>query len=607
MEKIYQLKIELRDSNPQVWRCIQVDPEISFSDLHDIIQLSMGWEKDHMYHFNVGKLKIYDFEERIDDYSDLAERDSMDTFLDELIKRAKSKVFYTYDFGDSWEHVIQLEKKIPVEEHKSYPICIDGGGACPPEDCGGIWGYQNMLKILTDQTHPEYEEMIEWIGEGWDADYFDMDHVNSVLQDYQTQVEEIYEPSFTIERDEDDGYKIIKKFKSPADIFSDEYEATVIQEWLEQALRSATSVELKTYERLLNLGFDQVKAKKDILEALSIEWFYDLKYGTDHLTDRYDYNLDQLPEAPQEIPRLSDAFMVINQCLKGIPYLAIDYLKNETSVEVTSIILKELKNHSDHQYCWNNCENTPLWYAFAAEGHLCEELIDVVIDLYEDNDNPSEWLDEQGQYLIGKLAQKYPELTTQKVLEAIEKDIDLRSKPSIYYLFDTFYFCEKEVYKARLLQILEHDDILWYSVLATHVAQLQIEEALPILKRKLLSAKSKPDQDMWVNHLIIELEEAVRILEHKLILEEALNRPFSIERESDWKEFIIEDEWLFYEEDGEINDFGYSDPFVGDPNEPFLLPNTTNLDPFIKEKTPGRNDPCPCGSGKKYKKCCIDK
>src|SRR5690606_33497196 len=102
---------------------------------------------------------------------------------------------------------------------------------------------------------------------------------------------------------------------------------------------------------------------------------YDLKYDTEHLDKRYEYNLDQLPKTPVEIPSLDCAVDVLNKCTKGIPFAAIEYLHNDTSHEATCAIVNALKNFSDHQYCWENCVSTPIWYSLAAEGHICEELV----------------------------------------------------------------------------------------------------------------------------------------------------------------------------------------------------------------------------------------
>jgi len=603
MRQIYQLKIELRDSHPKIWRRVQVTEEITFSELHYILQLAMGWENDHMYEFVVKKIRIHDFGDVLDDGSNLFERDSQDTCLNELINKVKSKFTYIYDFGDDWEHIVVLEKILPEEEDKTYPAFIDGERACPPEDCGGIWRYQGMLTILTNKNHPEYDEVSEWMGDDWDAEFFDPEVAEVALQNYAEQWEEeadLYDEGGPIEFDE------LDKFSSPEDVLRDEYHRKDMEERVEMTLEEPGSKEHEAFERLRNLGFDKEKSEELILQALSIEWFYDLKYWTDHLEDRYAYNLHHLPETSLEFPRLDDALAVLDSCKNGIPFSAIEYVHNDPSDAATSSILKALRNHWDHQYCWADCMITPFWYALAAEGHLCEQLIDPVIQLYEDNPNDSGWLREQGQYLIGKLAQKHPDLTAEKVLEAMESHAEKNSKPDIYFLFDAFYFCDIDKFKPRLLSLLERDELSWYDMLTATIADLKITEGLPILKRKLEKFRTDSDENNTWSHSAIEIEEAIRILEGEIILDVDRIKPLCLKREASWKDHLKENEHLFYEDNDFSSDFYYPDSLDQNLIEPIRWPLFSDRQPYIKEKTVGRNDPCPCGSGKKYKKCCLD-
>ncbi|MGL1885165.1 MAG: SEC-C metal-binding domain-containing protein [Reichenbachiella sp.] len=611
MEQIYQLKIELKHSNPLIWRRIQVREDITFSELHDSIQIAMGWEDGHLYEFSFKNIRIYDFQGDIDDGADPTERDSEDTFLSEIVSKVKSKFTYVYDFGDHWEHVIKLEKIQEEEEDKTYPICVDGARACPPEDCGGLWGYEDKLRILSDKNHPEYDDMLNWMGEDWNAELFDRDVTNFILQDYGRLREEFDEgadetPEMFLNPNMHDEYDELKKFTCPEDVRGDEGQHAQMTSWVEAELGEELSIEYQTFERLLNLGFDEAKSKTYILEALSIEWYYDLKYSTDHLDDRYSHNLQNLPEKPQELPRSKDAFDVLDLCAKGVPFAAIEHLQNDDSEETTSIVLKELKNHFDHQYCWVNCTFAPFWYALVAEGHICQALIDPVIELYEANSDDSDWLSIQGQYLIGKLAQQYPDLTTQKVLEAMEKDVDKKSMPYIFFLFDTFYFCDLDKYQARLLALLERDDLSWYDPLATTVAYLQIQEAIPILKRKLELLQKGPDENAWQNGSVVEIEEAIQILEGKITTGLDSLKPLCLTRKGSWKDELKEGEEFFYEDDDLIDPFDFEEPINQGSGKSMTWPKFPSVTPFIKEKTPERNDPCPCGSGKKYKKCCMD-
>jgi hypothetical protein len=101
--------------------------------------------------------------------------------LQQVVSRVKDKLIYEYDFGDSWEHELLVEKILPLEAGKHYPICLTGKRACPPEDCGGIWGYASLLAAIRDPEHPEHDEMVEWGGDEFDPEAFDLDEVNREL------------------------------------------------------------------------------------------------------------------------------------------------------------------------------------------------------------------------------------------------------------------------------------------------------------------------------------------------------------------------------------------------------------------------------------------
>ena len=104
--------------------------------------------------------------------------------LSQLLKKEKDSLIYEYDFGDSWEHKILLEKILPDDGKTVLPVCIKGKRACPPEDCGGIWGYEELLGTISDPKHPDYEDMLEWLGGEFDPDEFDLEELNGDLAEY---------------------------------------------------------------------------------------------------------------------------------------------------------------------------------------------------------------------------------------------------------------------------------------------------------------------------------------------------------------------------------------------------------------------------------------
>lgn len=182
----YQLKIQLMNvTKPPVWRQIQVSEKITFHELHQMIQLVFGWEDCHLYQFcpkGYGSHPIINVPSA--DGWDESDLNAMKTKLNKVFTTAKQFYTYIYDFGDDWVHKIVLEKILP--DNIKSPVCLNGKGACPPEDCGGPWGYENMKTVLADPTHEEYQDMKEWLcledDEKWDADEFNLDEVNERLK-----------------------------------------------------------------------------------------------------------------------------------------------------------------------------------------------------------------------------------------------------------------------------------------------------------------------------------------------------------------------------------------------------------------------------------------
>jgi hypothetical protein len=170
-DRAYHLKITLKDVRPPVWRRIRV-PGCTFDELHEYLQTAMGWENAHLHHFRVGKQFYGDPELMQENFEDFGYKDSTATRLSDFVPAGRKKVRleYEYDFGDSWWHVIEVEK---VEKGKAKAECLAGARACPPEDCGGPWGYADFLAALADPTHERHEELTEWMGSSFDPEAFD--------------------------------------------------------------------------------------------------------------------------------------------------------------------------------------------------------------------------------------------------------------------------------------------------------------------------------------------------------------------------------------------------------------------------------------------------
>ncbi len=177
---VYQLKVTLDDSKPPIWRRILVLDNITLADLHEIIQRAMGWGNYHLHMFTIGGQVFGDPDD--DETGEIGTMNEKRHRLNQLGLHEKAKFSYEYDFGDSWEHTILLEKILPAEKGVHYPACIKGKRACPPEDVGGVWGYDDFLEAIANPNHPERKEMLEWIGSDFDPEEFDLDEVNQSLQ-----------------------------------------------------------------------------------------------------------------------------------------------------------------------------------------------------------------------------------------------------------------------------------------------------------------------------------------------------------------------------------------------------------------------------------------
>ncbi|MBI3971441.1 MAG: plasmid pRiA4b ORF-3 family protein [Chloroflexi bacterium] len=173
---IWQLKITLIGIRPPIWRRVQVPSTVTLDKLHLVIQAAMGWDNYHLYSFSIGG------EEYGEPDPELNLRSAGRARLDRMVGGEKARFRYTYDFGDDWEHDILVEKVLPPVSGVRYPICITGRRACPPEDCGGIWGYEELLEILQDPQHEEYEERLEWLGGEFDPEAFDLEEANARLE-----------------------------------------------------------------------------------------------------------------------------------------------------------------------------------------------------------------------------------------------------------------------------------------------------------------------------------------------------------------------------------------------------------------------------------------
>ena len=181
-DTIHRLRIELRHIRPKIWRRIELPSDYTFWHLHHAIQNAMGWADDHLHDFRLGTRRdqtvISPDEEDLGDFMmgnrhvrSLLEWET--PIADHLAKKG-DKAIYTYDYGDDWEHEVTVVAVAPKAPGTIYPVCVDGRRACPPEDCGGVWGYADLVEALADPKHVQHERWSSWMeDEGFDPEKFD--------------------------------------------------------------------------------------------------------------------------------------------------------------------------------------------------------------------------------------------------------------------------------------------------------------------------------------------------------------------------------------------------------------------------------------------------
>ena len=171
---VYRFKITLLGAKPAIWRRIQVQ-DCTLDKLHEHIQTAMGWTNSHLHHFDIKGTPYGDPGLLEDPFEDLEFVDSTRALLSTILPNTGQRfVFdYEYDFGDGWGHEVLFEGSPSHDPKANYPVCLEGERACPPEDCGGVWGYADFLDAIGNPKHEEHEDLLEWIGGAFDPEEFD--------------------------------------------------------------------------------------------------------------------------------------------------------------------------------------------------------------------------------------------------------------------------------------------------------------------------------------------------------------------------------------------------------------------------------------------------
>lgn len=175
---VYTLTIALRDVQPAVCRQLVVKSETPLPKFAQMLERVMGWESYHLHMFEVGGILFGPQDDEFDSEHVIDERK---VTVQQVLPRVGAQLRFDYDFGDGWEHVVVVDAIEAPLEGKRYPICLAGERACPPEDCGGVTGYEELLAALADPSSEEYEDYVEWAGD-FDPERFDLVGANRRLR-----------------------------------------------------------------------------------------------------------------------------------------------------------------------------------------------------------------------------------------------------------------------------------------------------------------------------------------------------------------------------------------------------------------------------------------
>jgi Plasmid pRiA4b ORF-3-like protein len=178
---VHRLKITLRGIRPPIWRRIEVPTNLSLFELSAVLEAAMGWLGGHLHAYDAGGVTY----QLPDDYDSPFGRrivDERKARLGRVLPSVGAKMTFDYDFGDGWQHDVVVEAIGPGDKNVTYPRCVTGRRACPPDDCGGPWGYGDLLEVLADPNHPEHAARLEWCGGPLDPEAFDIEATNTAMQ-----------------------------------------------------------------------------------------------------------------------------------------------------------------------------------------------------------------------------------------------------------------------------------------------------------------------------------------------------------------------------------------------------------------------------------------
>ena len=178
---VHRLKVTLKGIRPPIWRRIEVASNTGLHELSAILEAAMGWGGDHLHAFVTGGV-TYQIPSEFDDFDRYRTFDERKSKLAKVLPAVGSRMVFEYDFGDSWAHDVVVEAITPAGVDTAYPVCVGGKRACPPDDCGGPWGYGELLQTLADPGHEDHLSMLEWCGGSIDPDAFNAADITHAMR-----------------------------------------------------------------------------------------------------------------------------------------------------------------------------------------------------------------------------------------------------------------------------------------------------------------------------------------------------------------------------------------------------------------------------------------
>lgn len=182
------LHVILREIEPLIWRRLRMSADMTLDQLHYAIQGAFGWENSHLHAFTIEDGETYSSNDQPEGggfFGEPKDKDSRKVTLGDLIGRKIKRFDYVYDFGDSWTHEIKIEEINPCAKQIETAECVEGKRNCPPEDCGGVWGYEDFIKAMKNKRHPDHKDLTDWYGGSFDPEKFNLANANKMIRQYQ--------------------------------------------------------------------------------------------------------------------------------------------------------------------------------------------------------------------------------------------------------------------------------------------------------------------------------------------------------------------------------------------------------------------------------------